>query len=275
MGRMRGAFAVLASMLMLGALTAASASASGPVWAYCGKTVPKNTGAYTDKSCSIESPSHEGKYELIDGIGKGKPFKGKSEGGIRLYGVVAQGEFNMDCERGGKISGSFVAPNKVSGVVISMSRCRTNVSGDAKACGLVTVPLAGELGWIDQAKGEAGLKLTSEAEPEAGLIGEAAGCVPEVKSRWRGSAIASWGPVGQISKESMLAFHAQAFFEEANPRFDEKSNPPAFEGEEGIHILRSEINGPGTGFEWVITPRGNAAALEGTFADKGEALMVH
>ena len=262
-------------ILALGGGIPAGASASGPVWAYCGKTVPKNTGAYTEKSCSIESPSHEGKYELIDGIGKGKPFKGKAEGEIRLYGVVAEGEFNMECGRGGKIAGRFVAPNKVAGVVISMSKCATNISEESNSCGLVTAPLTGELGWIDQAKGEAGLKLTSEAAPEAGLIGEAAGCVPGAKSRWRGSAIASWGPLGQISKESTLAFNAHAFFEEANPRFDEHSNPPAFEGEEGIHILRSEINSPETGFEWEPTPGGNAAALEGTFHDKGEALMVH
>lgn len=262
-------------VLALGAVIPAGASASGPVWAYCAKAIPKHTGAYADKSCSTAATGHEGGFELVDGIGKGKPFKGKAEGEIRLYGVVAEGEFNMECGRGAKIAGRFVAPNKVSGVVISTSKCRTNISEEAKACGLVTVPLAGELGWIDQAKGEAGLKLTSEAEPEVGVIAEAAGCVAEAKTRWRGSAIARWGPVGQISKESTLVFHAQAFFEEANPRFDEKSNPPALEGEEGIHILRSEVNSSETGSEWIPTPGGNAAALDGAFADKGEALMVH
>lgn len=77
-----------------------------------------------------------------------------------------------------------------------------------------------------------------------------------------------------ISKVSTIAYQKQAFFEEANPRFDESSNPLAFEGEEGIHILRSEVNDPENGFEW-STAGGNAAAFNGTFTDKGEALMVH
>src|SRR5262249_13848174 len=151
MGRLRGALLVMASMLVLGALTAASASASGPVWAYCGKAVPKNTGKYTDKSCSIESPSHGGKYELIDGIGKGKGLKGKAEGGMTLYGVVHPGEFNLRCEKA-SISGSYVAPNRVTGVHITMSKCEYNVNEDV-ACTVSTTPLSGELGWINQGKG--------------------------------------------------------------------------------------------------------------------------
>jgi hypothetical protein len=261
------------ALLALGAMAPAGASASGPVWAYCAKALPKNTGAYTDNACTTEAAAHDGKYELLDGIGKGKGFKGKTSELFKIYGVVPPGEFKMEC-RTGKISGNAVAPNKVTDVVISLSKCRTNISDEVKTCTLVTAPLAGELGWIDQAKGEAGLKLTSETEPETGLIGEAAGCIPEVKERWRGSAIADWGPVGLISKVSTIGYHEQAFFEEANPRFDESSNPPAFEGEEGIHVLRSEINDPENGFEW-STARGNAAAFDGTFTDKGEALMVH
>ena len=70
-----------------------------------------------------------------------------------------------------------------------------------------------------------------------------------------------------------FAFTAQPFPDEANHRFDEKSNPLAFEGEEGIHILRSEVNGPESGFEWT-TAGGNAGALDGNFHVKGEALMV-
>jgi hypothetical protein len=263
---------MLAGVLVLGALTAAGASASGPVWAYCGKTVPKNTGLYTDKSCSIESPGLEGKYELLNGIGKGKGFKGKAEGGLRLDGVVPPGELPLQCEKA-SISGHYVAPNKVAGVHISVSKCEYNVSEDV-TCSMTTTSLAGELGWINQAKGEAGIKLTSEAEPEAGLIGEVQGCVKGAKQRWRGTAIGRWGPLNQITKESTFAFTAFPFPDEANHRFDEKSNPPAFEGEEGVHILRTEVNDPENGFEW-STEGGNAGALDGSLHIKGEALMVH
>jgi hypothetical protein len=270
---MRAAVLVLASMLVLGALTAASASASGPVWAYCGKTVPRNTGAYTDKACSIESPSHEGKWELIDGIGKGKGFKGKLPfGDFRIDGMIPPGELNLKCKKA-SISGHPVAPNKVAGVHISGSKCEYNISA-TDTCSFSTTSLSGELGWLSQGKGEAGIKLTSEAEPETGLITEVqTSCVPEAKQRWRGTAIGAWGPVGQLTKEPTLAYTARLFREEGNPR-DMVSNPTAFEGEEGIHILRSEVNDPENGFEW-STEGGNAGAFEGFFQLKGEALMIH
>jgi hypothetical protein len=271
MGRTRGVMGVLASILAVGALTAAGASASGPHWVYCGKAVPKNTGAYTDKACSAESPTHEGKYELLDGIGKGKGFKGKTEGGFVLHGVVPPGEIPLQCEKA-SISGSYVAPNNLANVHIIMSKCEYNIHEDV-ACSMTSTPLSGELGWINQAKGEAGIKLTSEAEPETGLIGEVQGCLKGVKQRWRGSAIGRWGPLNQVTKESTFAFTAFPFPDEANKRFDERSNPPAFEGEEGTHILRSEVNGPESGSEWT-TAGGNAGAFDGQFHVKGEALMV-
>jgi hypothetical protein len=267
----RAAIPALLSVIALVAMSAGSASASGPVWAYCGKAVPKKTGTYTDKACSVESPGHEGKYELLNGIGKGKGFKGKTEGGFVLHGVVPQGEIPLQCEKA-SISGSYVAPDKVAGVHINLSKCEYNVHEDV-ACSMSSTPLSGELGWINQAKGEAGIKLTSEAEPETGLIGEVQGCLKGVKQRWRGSAIGGWGPLNQVTKESTFAFTAFPFPDEANKRFDERSNPPAFEGEEGTHILRSEVNGPGSGFEWT-TEGGNAGAFDGQFHVKGEALMV-
>jgi hypothetical protein len=279
--RRSGMAAGMAALMLLVALvvgmlaaSSASASASGPVWAYCAKAAPKNTGAYSDKSCTTAAAGHTGKYELPDGIGNGKPFKGRSEG-FSIHGVVPPGEFNTFCEQHNHetVSGRFVAPNKVADVVISGSDCRTNISEPAKTCTFDTAPLSGELGWIDQAKGEAGLKLTSEAEPEIGLIAETSGCVAEVKERWRGSAIGTWGQVGGISKESTLTYVPQQFLGEP-PRYDQDSNPLAFEGEAGIHILRSEVNDPENGFEW-STAHGNAAALGASFHDKGEALMVH
>jgi hypothetical protein len=269
----RATIAVLASVLALAALTAGSASASGPVWASCGKTVPKNTGAYTDKACSVESPGHEGKYEVLDGIGKGKGFKGKMLFGGTLYGVAPPGEFNLKCKKG-TISGVYVAPDKVAGVHINWSKCKTNISSERKTCVLSTQPLSGRLGWIDQAEGEAGLMLTSEAEPETGLIAEIQGCVEEVKQRWRGAAIAAWSPAGRFAKESVFGFAAEPFVEEGNPRGDMRSNLAAFEGEEGIHILRSELNDIENGFEW-STAGGNAGGLEAGFLVKGEALIAH
>src|SRR4051794_19512929 len=119
MRRMRAAL-VATVVLALGALSTASASASGPVWAYCGKAVPKNTGKYTDKACSMESATNEGKYEVLDGIGKGKAFKGSSES-LEFRQVNEKYTFLFKCEKN-KISGHVLAPDKVAGVVITMSK---------------------------------------------------------------------------------------------------------------------------------------------------------
>jgi hypothetical protein len=47
-----------------------------PTWKACVKAEPKNTGNYSDKSCTV-SAGGTGKYELAEGIGKGKGFKGR------------------------------------------------------------------------------------------------------------------------------------------------------------------------------------------------------
>jgi hypothetical protein len=275
MGRTRGAVvAVLASLLVLGALTAASASASGPVWAYCGKTVPKNTGAYTDKACSIESPSHEGKWELIDGIGKGKGFKGTGES-VEFRQVNEKYTFEIFCEKD-KVSGRVLAPDNVAGVVISMSHCRTSPFDAEKGCAVSTVPLSGHLGWIDQAKGEAGLELTNEAEPETGIFANIQGCFfPHGDLRISGAVIAKWGPTGVVTKETTLS----TFFGSTPHKYAEKAScdnveniPASFEGEEASHLLTGEMVGLGP-----VACEGAALWVPPSFPFhiKGEALMVH
>ena len=185
--------------------------------------------------------------------------------------MITPGEVNLKCKKA-SISGHPVAPNKVAGVHISGSKCEYNISA-TDTCSFSTTSLSGELGWINQAKGEAGIKLTSESEPETGLITEVQNsCLPEGKQRLRGSVIGAWSPVGQLTKEPSLAFTTAGWVEEESRIW--QTNRPAFEGEEGMHILRSEFNDPENGFEW-SPPGGSPAGLEGFFPLKGEALMVH
>jgi hypothetical protein len=266
------AVAGVVAVLALGAVAPAGASASGPVWAYCAKALPKNTGAFTDKACSTEAGTHDGKYELLDGIGKGKGFKGKSTSEARFsWNVPGKGEFDLECSKL-SVSGRPVAPNKVAGVVIAFSKCRTNISELERSCVAQTVPLAGELGWIDQETGSAGVVLTREAGP-GGLIAEVQGCVPEVKERWSGSVIAAWLPLATVSKQSTLSFVSHGFFTEETG-FIYDNQPSAFEGEETQHFLVNELNSPSTGFEWT-SGGARSGGLDATFAVKGEALMVH
>jgi hypothetical protein len=259
------------AVLALGVLAPAGASASGPVWASCAKALPKATGAFTDKTCTTEAGAHDGKYELLDGVGKGRSFKGKATSEARFdWNVPGKGEFDLECSDL-KVSGRPVSPNKVAGVVISFSKCRTNLSGFEKSCVAQTVALAGELGWIDREAGTAGVSLSSEASP-GGLIAEVQGCVPEVKERWSGSVIASWSPVATVSKQSTLSFVSNGTFTEETG-FIYANLPAAFEGEETQHFLVNELNSPSTGFEWT-TDGVRSGGLQATFAIKGETLMV-
>jgi hypothetical protein len=270
--RMVGAGVVIMAALALAVMAPADASASGPVWAYCAKALPKNTGVYTDKTCTTEAATHDGKYELLDGIGKGKGFKGKSSSEARFsWNVPGKGEFDLECNQT-KVSGRPVAPNKVADVVIAFSKCRTNISEFEKSCVAQTLPLSGELGWIDREAGTAGVSLSSEASP-GGIITEVQGCEPEVKERWSGSVIAEWSPVATVSKESTLSFLSDGFFTEETG-FIYANVPAAFEGEETEHFLVNELNAPATGFEWT-TDGVRSGGLNATVPLKGETLMIH
>jgi hypothetical protein len=258
--------------LVLGSVAPSGALASGPVWAYCAKSLPKSTGAYTDKACTMAASGHEGGYELVDGIGKGKGFKGKSSSESRFsWNVPGKGEFDLECSDL-RVSGRPVAPNKVADVVIAFSKCRTNLSGFEKSCVAQTVPLSGELGWIDRETGSAGVDLSSEASP-GGPIAEVQGCLAQVKERWTGSVIANWSPVATLGKLSTLSFASEGFYTEETG-FIYANLPAAFEGEETEHFIVNELNSPSTGFEWTADGV-RSGGLGATVAVKGETLMIH
>ncbi len=267
MRRIGGFWICLAAVSVLVGASGASAS-STPAWWSCVKAEPKNAGHYSDKACSSTVESG-GKYELQPGVGKGKGFKGTA-GTVRFTQLNDTVEFVVECTKN-KISGGVLAPNKVVGVVMSLSKCTSKPFGIAKGCSITTKALSGELGWINQAKNEAGLKLTSEAEPEAGVFAEVAGCFEKINLRVRGSLISPFGPVGVITKEPTLSSTTVNFLE-GEPPHNARSNLWAFEGEEERHILTAELHGPEPS-EWVV-PTPGAAALEATFHLKGEALLV-
>ena len=259
--------------LVIGMGAAAGASASGPVWAYCAKASPKSTGGYTDKTCTAGAAGHEGSYELLEGIGKGKPFKGANAFLAFYWQIPGKASFAVECEKN-KVSGGFLAPNRLAGVVISMSKCTVKpgpfMEQQKETCSATTQRLSGELGWIDRAKGEAGVKLTNEAEPEAGVFADFRSCFEELDLRVRGSLIATWGPVGVITKEPTLGsklLKEQSGEEDGgHPCAEEFFDPPAFEGEEGRHVLTGEIP--------EFPTNCTEASYEATFKLKGEALMV-
>ena len=173
MRRTRTLWLCLAALLACAGVAAASASAQeAPVWYYCAKASPKNTGKYADKLCS-EPVGGTGKYELVEGVGKDKAFTGKGKTAV-LHVKTWLGDDTVECASS-KESGKPEAPNLVREVTIHYSKCialHENVctSTGAKKGEIVIPGLRGELGIVKESPTEIGLRLESEAHP--GVEGE-------------------------------------------------------------------------------------------------------
>jgi hypothetical protein len=277
MKRMRILGLALVAVFALAAVMASGASAVKPTWKVCIKTAKneekKYTAEYTDKLCSIKSETKEGKYELVAGIGKGKPFKGK--GGVAiLHNVIpGKGDITVECQQF-KDGGEVVAPSGVVNVHSEFKKCKSlgfpcKTEGGKKEV-ITTEALAGELGWLDKAHTMAGESLTSQAEPGSGFLAHFE-CEGVAKVRVHGAVIGSVSPAHAISKEATATFSV-AEYGIGQP--ESKTNPPAFEeGAEPVGVLLTELNGEETGNTW--QPEGGlVSGQEATAINKGEALEI-
>lgn len=268
MGRTRIVGLLAFALVALGVTGASAASAAAPQWSYCGKAVPKNSGAYSDKNCSVAAEPGHGKYEILSGEGK-KPIKGKATGRTRvIVAIPALVEVHIDCEKA-----SFTGhPTGASGITqarFGFSKCHWQEG----ACDAVeTEALSGHLGWLNAGKGEAGLSLTSEKLPGTGLIAEF-NCEEGVKFRITGAFIVGIGPTGGgLSKSHTLTGEVGEYLGEPSPGDKPVVNPPAFE-EEAVGTLQTEYAGPET--EGELEPEGGIpSGLEGAWALTGEALAI-
>lgn len=155
------------------ALAAASASATAPTWFECGKAVKNGkafTGHYTGKACEAATEvGTGGKYELRDGIGKGKAFKGKG-GNTVLHVKTWLGDATVECTSSKDI-GTPAVPNLETGVVVTYKGCKALGSKKCSTSGerpgeIEIEGLKGELGLIAESPTQVvGLKLESEANP--------------------------------------------------------------------------------------------------------------
>jgi hypothetical protein len=285
MKRMSTLVLALAAMFALAAVMAAGASAVKPTWKVCAKTAKneekKYTGVYTDKLCSVaatEAEVEEGKhnkYVLEEGIGKGKPFKGK--GGVAiLHNVIpGKGDITVECQQF-KDSGEVVAPSGVVNVHAEFKKCKSlgfpcKTEGGKKET-ITTDPggLAGELGWLDKAHTAAGESLTDQTAPGSGYQAEFE-CEGVAKVRVHGAVIGSISPVYSVSKEEISSFTVAEY---GIGQENSLSNPPAFEeGAEPVGVLLTELNGPETGNTW--QPEGGlVSGQEATAINKGERLEI-
>lgn len=270
MRRAKMAATAAVAALAIGAVSAGAASAAPPSWHYCAKTLPKNTGNYSDKACSLASEAGQGKYEIFEGVGKGKSFKGSVKPDNHAIDITIphKAELHVECGKA-SISGTPVAPRGVAGVRITFSKCELL---EDKNCGTITTEaLSGELGWLDRETGEAGVSLANEANPGSGLIVQFS-CTftggQVAKFRANGAFIGSLAANGPFSKERTLFYTLGSYLEENEP-----TNPPAFE-EGFVGTLQTEINSPESKGEW--GPEGGYhSGIEASFPLKGEALSIY
>jgi hypothetical protein len=272
MKRMRILGLALVAVFALAAITAGAAMAEKPTWKVCVKAEPKNTGEYENKECTTSTPG-VGKYNLVAGIGKAKPFKGKG-GKAVLHNVIPEkGDIKVECESF-KDAGEVVAPSGVVNVHSEFKKCKS-LGFPCKTEGgknetITTNLLAGELGWMDKAHTQAGESLTSQAAPGTGYLAEFE-CEGEAKVRVHGAVIGLVSPAHVVQKESTASF---AVNEYGIGQPNSLSNPPAFEeGAEPVGVLLTELNGKETGNTW--QPEGGlVSGQEATAINKGEKLGI-
>jgi len=265
----------LVAVFALAAFTAASASAN-PSWKACVKS-EKGKGEYSDKACTTKVGG-TGSYNLVESVGKGKAFKGKGVGVAILHNVVpGKGDIKVECQKSsdeGKIADSGGIGREL-GVKAKFEKCKSlgspcKTEGGKKET-ITTSTLAGNLGWLDKSKKEAGASLFNEATPGSGYQAQFE-CEGLAKVRVHGGVIGGIAPVGSVSKETTATFAVGPYLGELSPGYTPLTNPPAFE-EESVGVLLTELNGPETGNEWA--PEGGLpSGQEATVKNKGESLEI-
>jgi hypothetical protein len=164
------------AVFALVASTAGSASATTPTWFECHRAAKSGkvyTGQYDGKLCEEASEvDGNGKYELHEGIRKGRAFKGKGGKAI-LHVTTSLGSDTVECASSSD-SGTPALPNRETGVVMTYKGCETLGSKRCSSTGLrageVQISgLMGELVFEEEAPNSpVELKLESAAHPGPG-----------------------------------------------------------------------------------------------------------
>jgi hypothetical protein len=204
-----GSIACLATVVGLFGIATASASAAEPALYECAKTlkVEKSySGGYNNKLCSEGNPEHKGKYELQEGIGKGKAFKGKSKGA----NLEVKGLGGVACTSSSD-TGKFTGPKTGAGILVTFKGCELNhhqCESGATLGEIKTNPLKGEVGYIEggKAKHEVGVAITAET----GLYEAEFHCA-EIELRVSGTVIGLLTSTKNVfTKEATLLFQQSA-----------------------------------------------------------------
>ena len=132
----------LAVVAVFAVVAVASAAAAEPAIYECHKEA-RGHGKY-EKRCKVAKEG--GGYEIKEGFGKGKPFKGKGDGAnlnITNFGGIS-------CTSSSD-SGKFTSPTTAGDVVVTFKGCAYNgktCESGTTAGEIVTDPLEGKVGYI-------------------------------------------------------------------------------------------------------------------------------
>jgi len=270
------------AMFALTALGAAAAQAgTNPVWYECAKASPKGTGHHAEKNCSDAYKATGGDYNLVPGVGKGKPFKTKGgEAVLHSIDPEAKADIPVTCEQfkggGTAVLGGFVvkASDTFSKCTALSAPCENVKKGTIE-----TKVLAGRLGWINKPGGIVGTDLASEASPGGPLAEFKCEALGEIRTI--GSVIGqNEEDVKVISKSSKLKYAPGKYigkivWNEKGEEYEPIVNIPEFEGG-SPDILKTEVKGAITGHPSEFYPAGGLpSGQEGLAENKGEALGIY
>jgi hypothetical protein len=221
-------FALIGATVLI-AVSAVGASAAEPAFYEC-KKLTKNAegkyeGGFTDKACSAASATHEGKYQLQEGIGTKPTIKGKSG-----HAELESSAGNVSCTSSKSI-GQLKTPTHIGEIHVSYKGCtsggkKCNSTG-AKAGTIETKELQGDLGYVNKAAHEAGVLITPVA---AGNLAEFNCEGLEISTK--GGVIGQATPVNEFTKLGELTFKKSGAAKQEFTKFD---------GEAGSHELETTI----------------------------------
>jgi len=291
----------------LGAFAAAGASAQGvPTWYECRKLVKVGHsygGHYKNRTCTETATPGKGKYELQEGVGYDRHFKGKG-GPAVLHLALAGGAVTIECASS-KNSAVPKLPNLEISVEVTYSKCTRGAGTELELCTSPNAPLnkkgkiergkivfrnmKAELGYTTASSSGVGLKIESASgtgvltefacELRKGVRGtkpksHPTGVYTKIEGRLIGAQMSN---VGVVSPESTVVAKAES------PWAGTLVNILGFSEELGAienheqpaNVLEAELCGKAveemTNGETCVDP---PAGEEQTTTYKGEALMI-
>lgn len=272
MKRIRIAGLCLVAVFAFSAVVAASASAEFPEYKTCIKAVPKNTGNFSDKNCSVKVGG-TGKYELgAWNQGKKLAFKGKN-GVSTLDSYIPENEATfwtggtivgtVTC-KSAKSAGELTGP-KTSTVTVEFKTCASEgkkcTSPAAKSGVIKTKLLTATLGFIEGGVG-------SNVDVESGVGKSAEFNCEGLEISTTGSVIGvNTGNIDTFSKEGTQTFAVNGKGGQQVPfgGFPNESEAVWGPGTGAVHVLKTKATPPG-----VDIPSGEST----TSVLKGENLEI-